>query len=899
MAEEILGSINRSTAQTGVWSSSPDRYTLGSSAGWAFGFAWRAERVRDGSSVFLRVNLRPMEELAYWWVQSAVRRASVGVTVTCNGRSDSKRAYFEWGGEDESNRWNGSEIGPHGSSSSVTTYDRIESSAGVMYQSLVFDGVGYGDVSIRIDGADFDGRGPSGDINGITADGEPLRINGNVHAPITTATMPTVYREPSTPTLAPSSAASSDGVLGMTYTVGGASSDRSDETFCTGCRLEAVYIGENDLGHSSWSDPMVKGRMPVKDGTCKIVLAENGVVPYLLRVSLTSATGSTVSSAPVAVFPPNMPVSDMSVERFGNRGASVSWNPPRSSGSYKTVVEVDGSRKATLGMDASSWQSASLWPGDGVKTSKEFSVFTLSTSEGYGGYLKPAGVTAVMEGYASMRATARLSNGGNPPDPPLSVSADNVRGGKATETCDVTVSFEKQPSPTPRESVEVCLAGDWSRSESRSCPEWASGNDVFSLDASVSTGLRYRACARMCSENGTSKESASGYVYGRSAAPKSVEVRRDGFGVSVWAEFSKASSKSMEPYAQEWSCSLDGDVFTGDVEYGESIKLASKVAQDGSALLLGDVSATVLTYPADKGGGPWDSDAASGFASGAIGPVRNLSVVQTYGGGSTFEASWDRPLGDTGSMGVSYEVSTVYGGVSHGVASEASYGDDGREHVGFDDVYRGTAQVEVVAVRNGHRSEPSRAAYLYQPIELEAPQITGASTVDGVTYRLSVEPAIGGTPITSPDGSGYRYVVYAGASQDASQDPPASSVIASPALADGGISVAVTSPKTVYYRVAAVDAAGYMSDLSEPYGIRMGTPGTGVLVYGAADVLISECIVEGSPTSVSALGGSKVSVRDCVLERKSGVVPDANRYYNTDDASSISEDGVSWRLVEA
>ena len=99
--------------------------------------------------------------------------------------------------------------------------------------------------------------------------------------------------------------------------------------------------------------------------------------------------------------------------------------------------------------------------------------------------------------------------------------------------------------------------------------------------------------------------------------------------------------------------------------------------------------------------------------------------------------------------------------------------------------------------------------------------------------------------------------------------------------------------------MAAVDAAGYMSDLSDAYGLRMGTPGTGVLVYGAQDVLVSECVIEGASKAVSALGGAVVSVRDCVMERVSGDASTAGRYYNADEKSSISEDGVSWRVSEA
>lgn len=901
MAEEILDSIVRASAGTGIWSERPNRYTCGDYSGWAFGIAWRAERVRDGSSVFLRVNLRPMEELAYWEVLSAHRRASVSVTVSHGGSSETKKAYFDWGSDNEENDWYAQNIGWHGDVSGVTTYDEIVSSTtGTLYTSLKFEGVGYGEVSIRIDDVESDGKGPSGDIRAIRSDGSELAITGQLRAPVTVATMKTVYREPSAPTLMPSSQASSEGVLGLSYTVGGASSNKSAETYCTECLLEAVRMdNKKGFNANSWdaSTPKVKS-LPVKDGTYRLSLSEWGILPYLLRVSLLSATGKKVSSKPIGVFPPSRPVSGLSVKRFGNMGASLTWELPKSSGNYSVAVDVDGKRKATLGKDATAWQSASLWPGDGNKTVKEFSVATVSTSEGYKEFLKSAGVTAIAAGYASGAATAKLSNGGNPPDPPTSVSADNVVGDKAGMTCRAVVSYGAQAAPTLRDTVEVCLSGDWGKSKSAECPATASGSTAFDLDASGSAGMRYEVYARMESEDGTSKESVSGDVYGPSVAPKSVEVRRDGFEVSVWAEFEQVSDKHMEPYAQRWSCSMDGlDEKEGDVSYEESpVMLASMTVEDGSALLLGKVSASVLTYPDGKDTGAWNSETVSGEALGAIGQVRRLVVSQSYDGTHNFTATWDRPAGDTGDMGVTYEVSTVYYGVRHVIERE----DKQATSIGFDDMYGGAATLEVVAVRNGYRSKPMSVSYLYQPMELTAPKITGAKSDDGVTFTLTLNPAVGGTPLQAKEGgNGYRYVVFAGAAQDASQSPAASEVVLSSDLADGkGISVVVASPETVWYRVAAVDAAGYMSDLSDAYGLRMGTPGTGVLIYGARDVLVSECVIEGASKAVSALGGAVVSVRDCVMERASGAASGAGRYYNADRESSISEDGVSWRVSE-
>lgn len=904
MAEEILDSIVRVTAGSGIWSERPNRYTCGDYSGWAFGIAWRAERVRDGSSVFLRVNLRPMEELAYWEVLSAHRRASASVTVSHSGSSETKKAYFDWGSDDESKGWYAQNIGWHGDVSGVTTYDSIInlSTKEVLYRSLKFEGVGYGEVSIRIDDVDSSGKGPSGDIYGVTYDGSQLRVNGQLNAPVTVATMKTVYREPSAPTLMPSSQASSKGVLGLSYTVGGASSNKSAETYCTECLLEAVRM-DNKKGFNAnlWdaSTPKVKS-LPVKDGTYRLSLSEWGILPYLLRVSLLSSTGKRVSSKPIGVFPPSRPVSGLSVKRFGNKGASLTWELPKSSGNYSVAVDVNGERKATLKKDATAWQSASLWPGDGNKTVKEFSVATVSTSEGYEEFLKSAGVTAIAAGYASGAATAKLSNGGNPPDPPASVSADNMVGGKAGMTCRAVVSYGVQAAPTLRGHVEACLSEDWGKSKSADCPATASGSTVFDLDASGSAGMRYKAYARMESDDGTSEESVSDYVYGPSVAPESVEVRRDGFDVSVWAQFAQASSERMEPYAQRWSCSANGfDDASGDVSsYDEPVMLMSKTAADGSALLLGDVTASVLTYPGDKGTGAWDSDAVSGNASGAIGPVSNIVVSQLYGSGKGFAATWNRPKGDTGNMGVTYEVATVYDGVRHVV--EGAFKTTSIE---FDGAYSGAASLEVVAVRNGYRSKPASASYMYQPMELSAPKITGAESKNGVTFTLKLDPAVGGTPIQTDDGNGYRYVVFAGAAQDASQQPAASEAVSSSWLSstkeEAGIRVVVASPETVWYRVAAVDAAGYMSDLSDAYGLRMGTPGTGVLVYGAQDVLVSECVIEGASKAVSALGGAVVSVRDCVMERVSGDASTAGRYYNADEKSSISEDGVSWRVSEA
>lgn len=903
MAEEILGSIDRASASTGIWSDRESRYTLGDS-GWAFGIAWRALRIRNGSDVFLRVTLRPMEELAYWAVMSAYRRASASVTVSHGGSSETQNVYFDWGSDDESKPYYAQNIGWHGDVSCVTTYDSIKnlSTGNVLFEKLEFRGVGYGDVSIRIDDVDSSGKGPSGDIYGVTYDGSQLRVNGQLNAPVTVATMPTVYRAPSAPTLMPSSHASSEGVLGLSYTVGGASSDKSAETYCTECLLEAVRM-DNKKGFdaSLWDASTLKVKsLPVKDGTYRLSLSEWGILPYLLRVSLLSATGEKVPSKPIGVFPPNRPVSGLSAERFGNRGASLTWEPPGSKGGYDVAVDVDGERKDTLGKDATSWQSASLWPGDGKKTVKEFSVATVSTSREYKGFLKSSGVTATMEGYASGAATAKLSNGGNPPDPPASVAADNVVGGKAGMTCRATVSYGVQAAPTLRDAVEACLSGDWGKSKSAECPASASGVTAFDLDASGSAGMRYRAHARMVSEDGTSKESVSGYVYGPSVAPKSVEVRRDGFGVSVWAEFEQVSDKHMEQYAQRWLCSMDGLDENGDVSsYDGPVMLMSRTAEDGSALLLGDVSARVLTYPVDKGTGAWDSETVSGTASGAIGPVRDLVVSQSYGGEYSFTATWGRPAGDTGDMGVTYEAATVYDGVRH-VVNKDPIPDSDAPSVGFGDVYGGAATLEVVAMRNGHRSKPVSVSYLYQPMELTAPKITGARSDDGVTFELTLNPAAGGTPFQTDGGNGYRYVVFAGASQDASQSPAASEAVSSSSLSGGGkvISVVVASPETVWYRVAAVDAAGYMSDLSDAYGLRMGTPGTGVLVYGARDVLVSECVIDGASKAVSALGGAAVSVRDCVMERVSDAASGAGRYYNADRESSISEDGVSWRVSE-
>lgn len=902
MAEEILDSIVRVTADSGIWSERPNRYTCGDYSGWAFGIAWRAERVRDGSSVFLRVNLRPMEELAYWEVLSAHRRASASVTVSHGGSSETQEAYFDWGSDDERNDWCAQNIGWHGDVSGVTTYDSIVSSTeGVLFQTLKFEGVGYGEVSIRIDDVESGGKGPSGDIRAIRADGSELAITGQLNAPVTVATMKTVYREPSAPTLMPSSQASSKGVLGLSYTVGGASSNKSAETYCTECLLEAVRM-DNKKGFNAnlWDASTLKVKsLPVKDGTYRLSISEWGILPYLLRVSLLSATGKKVSSKPIGVFPPSRPVSGLSVERFGNRGALLKWELPKSSGNYSVEVYVNGKREAALGKDAKSWQSASLWPGDGVKTMKEFSVVTVSTSKGYESFLKSAGVTAIAAGYASGAATAKLSNGGNPPGPPASVSANNVSGDKAGMTCRAVVSYKAQAAPTPRDYVEACLSGDWEKSKSVDCPAAASGSTVFDLDASGSEGMQYRAHARMGSkENGTSEEFVSDYVYGPSVAPRSVEVRRDGFEVSVWAEFAQASGDRMEPYAQRWSCSIGefGDV-SGDVSsYDKPVMLMSKTAADGSALLLGDVTASVLTYPGDKGTGAWDSETVSGSVDGAIGPVHNLVVSQLYDGDHDFAATWNRPIGDTGGMDVTYEVATVYDGVRHVFASALE-----TTSVEFNGAYRGSASLEVVAVRNGHRSDPVSASYLYQPMEISAPKINGADSVDGVTFKLRLTPAIGGTPIQTDNGNGYRYVVFAGAAQDASQSPAASEAVSSSRLSDvnNGISVVVSSPETVWYRVAAVDAAGYMSDLSDAYGLRMGTPGTGVLVYGAQDVLVSECVIEGASKAVSALGGAVVSVRDCVMERVSGDASTAGRYYNADEKSSISEDGVSWRVSEA
>lgn len=901
MAEEVLDSIVRVTADSGIWSERPNRYTCGEYSGWAFGIAWRAERVRDGSSVFLRVNLRPMEELAYWEVLSAHRRASASVTVSHGGSSETQEAYFDWGSDDERNDWYAQNIGWHGDVSGVTTYDSIVSSTkGTLFQSLEFHDVGYGEISIRIDDVESDGKGPSGDIRAISADGSEMAITGQLNAPVTVATMKTVYREPSAPTLMPSSQASSNGVLGLSYTVGGASSNKSAETYCTECLLEAVRM-DNKKGFNSnlWDASTLKVKsLPVKDGTYRLSLSEWGMLPYLLRVSLLSATGKRVSSKPIGVFPPSRPVSGLSVKRFGNRGASLTWELPKSSGNYSVAVDVNGRREATLGKDATAWQSASLWPGDGNKTVKEFSVATVSTSDGYEEFLKSAGVTAIAAGYASGAATAKLSNGGNPPDPPASVSADNVVDGKAGMTCRAVVSYGAQAAPTLRGHVEACLSGDWGKSKSEDCPATASGSTVFDLDASGSAGMRYKAYARMESKDGTSEESVSDYVYGPSIAPESVDVRRDGFDVSVWAQFAQASGDRMEPYAQRWSCSADGfDDASGDVSsYAEPVMLMSKTAADGSALLLGDVTASVLTYPGDKGTGAWDSSKVSWTVSGAIGPVHNLVVSQLYDGDHDFAATWDRPIGDTGGMGVTYEVATVYDGVRHVVAGALE-----TTSVEFNGAYRGSASLEVVAVRNGYRSEPASASYLYQPMEISAPKINGADSVDGVTFKLKLTPAVGGTPIQTDNGNGYRYVVFAGAAQDASQYPAASEAVSSSWLSDvnNGIRVVVSSPETVWYRVAAVDAAGYMSDLSDAYGLRMGTPGTGVLVYGAKDVLVSECVIEGASKAVSALGGAVVSVRDCVMERVSGDALTAGRYYNADEKSSISEDGVSWRVSEA
>lgn len=908
MAEEVLDSIVRVTAGSGIWSERPNRYTCGDYSGWAFGIAWRAERVRDGSSVFLRVNLRPMEELAYWEVLSAGRNVYASVTVSHGGSSETKKAEFHWGTDDEGNPWYAQNIGWHGDRSGVTTYDSIISltTKEVLYTSLKFEGVGYGEVSIRIDDVESDGKGPSGDIRAIRSDGSELAITGQLNAPVTVAIMKTVYREPSAPTLMPSSQASSKGVLGLSYTVGGASSNKSAETYCTECLLEAVRM-DNKKGFNAnlWdaSTPKVKS-LPVKDGTYRLSLSEWGILPYLLRVSLLSATGKKVSSKPIGVFPPSRPVSGLSVERFGNKGASLTWDLPKSSGNYNVAVDVGGKRKATLKKDATAWQSASLWPGDGNKTVKEFSVATVSTSEGYEEFLKSAGVTAIAAGYASGAATAKLSNGGNPPDPPASVSADNVVGGKAGMTCRAVVSYGAQAAPTLRDRVEACLSGDWGKSKSAECPATASGSTVFDLDASGSAGMKYKVYARMESEDGTSKESMSDYVYGPSVAPESVEVRRDGFEVSVWAQFAQASGDRMEPYAQRWSCSADGfDDASGDVSsYGEPVKIMSETAADGSALLLEGVKASVLTYPGDKGTGAWDSAMVSGTVDGAIGPVSNIVVSQLYGSGKGFVATWNRPKGDTGNMGVTYEVATVYDGVRH-VVNEDPIPDSDSPSIEFDGAYRGAASLEVVAVRNGYRSEPASASYLYQPMELSAPKINSADSVDGVTFTLRLTPAVGGTPIQTDNGNGYRYVVFAGAAQDASQQPAASEAVPSSRLSstgeDAGIRVVVASPETVWYRVAAVDAAGYMSDLSDAYGVRMGTPGTGVLVYGAKDVLVSECVIEGASKAVSALGGAVVSVRDCVMERVSGDAPRAGRYYNADEKSSISEDGVSWRVSEA
>ena len=903
MAEEVLDSIVRVTAGTGIWSERPNRYTCGDYSGWAFGIAWRAERVRDGSSVFLRVNLRPMEELAYWEVLSAYRRASASVTVSHGGSSETKKAYFDWGSDDERKPWYAQNIGWHGDVSGVTTYDSIVSSTnGTLYTSLKFEGVGYGEISIRIDDVESDGKGPSGDIRAIRSDGSELAITGRLNAPVTVATMKTVYREPSAPTLMPSSQASSKGVLGLSYTVDGASSNKSAETYCTECLLEAVRM-DNKKGFNAnlWDASTQKVKsLPVKDGTYRLSLSEWGILPYLLRVSLLSATGKKVSSKPIGVFPPSKPVSGLSVERFGNKGASLTWELPKSSGNYIVAVDVNGRREATLGREATAWQSASLWPGDGNKSVKEFSVATVSTSNGYEEFLKSAGVTATMDGYASGAATAKLSNGGNPPDPPTSVYADNVVGDKAGMTCRAVVSYGAQAAPTLRDRVEACLSGDWGKSKSAKCPATASGSTVFDLDASGSEGMCYKVYARMESEDGTSKESASDYVYGPSVAPESVEVRRDGFEVSVWAQFARASGDRMEPYAQRWSCSANGfDDDSGDVSsYGEPVKIMSKTAADGSALLLESVTASVLTYPGDKGTGAWDSAMVSGTVDGAIGPVSNIVVSQLYGSGKGFAATWSRPKGDTGNMGVTYEVATVYDGVRHVVGDALT-----TTSIEFDGAYRGAASLEVVAVRNGYRSKPASASYLYQPMELSAPKINSADSVDGVTFMLRLTPAVGGTPIQTDNGNGYRYVVFAGAAQDASQSPAASEAVSSSWLSstgeDAGIRVVVASPETVWYRVAAVDAAGYMSDLSDAYGVRMGTPGTGVLVYGAKDVLVSECVIEGASKAVSALGGAVVSVRDCVMERVSGDAPRAGRYYNADEKSSISEDGVSWRVSEA
>lgn len=901
MAEEILDSIVRVTAGSGIWSERPNRYTCGDYSGWAFGIAWRAERVRDGSSVFLRVNLRPMEELAYWEVLSAHRRASVSVTVSHGGLSETQEAYFDWGSDDDRNDWYAQNIGWHGDVSCVTTYDSIVSSTkGVLFKPLKFEDVGYGVITIRIDDAKSGGTGPSGDIRAISADGSELAITGQLNAPVTVATMKTVYREPSAPTLMPSSQASSKGVLGLSYTVGGASSNKSAETYCTECLLEAVRM-DNKKGFNAnlWDASTLKVKsLPVKDGTYRLSLSEWGVLPYLLRVSLLSATGKRVSSKPIGVFPPSRPVSGLSVKRFGNMGASLTWELPKSSGNYSVAVDVDGKPVATLGKDATAWQSASLWPGDGNKTVKEFSVATVSTSEGYEEFLKSAGVTATAAGYASGAATAKLSNGGNPPDPPTSVYADNVVDGKAGMTCSAVVSYGAQAAPTLRDHVEACLSGDWGKSKSADCPATASGSTVFDLDASGSAGMRYKAYARMESDDGTSKESVSDYVYGPSIAPESVEVRRNGFDVSVWAQFAQASGDRMEPYAQRWSCSIGefGDA-SGDVSsYDKPVMLMSKTAADGSALLLGDVTASVLTYPGDKGMGAWNSETVSGTVDGAIGPVHNLVVSQLYDGDHDFAATWDRPIGDTGGMDVTYEVATVYDGVRNVFAGALE-----TTSVEFNGAYRGSASLEVVAVRNGHRSDPVSASYLYQPMELSAPKITGAESKNGVTFTLKLDPAVGGTPIQTDNGNGYRYVVFAGAAQDASQTPAASEAVSSSWLSiDGnGIRVVVSSPETVWYRVAAVDAAGYMSDLSDAYGLRMGTPGTGVLVYGAQDVLVSECVIEGASKAVSALGGAVVSVRDCVMERVSGDASTAGRYYNADEKSSISEDGVSWRVSEA
>lgn len=908
MAEEILDSIVRVTAGSGIWSDHPNRYTCGDYSGWAFGIAWRAERVRDGSDVFLRVNLRPMEELAYWEVLSAHRRASASVTVSHGGSSETQKAYFDWGSDNEKNDWYAQNIGWHGDVSGVTTYDSIVSSTtGTLFQSLKFHGVGYGEVSIRIDDVDSGGTGPSGDIRAIRADGSELAITGQLNAPVTVATMKTVYREPSAPTLMPSSQASSKGVLGLSYTVGGASSNKSAETYCTECLLEAVRM-DNKKGFNAnlWdaSTPNVKS-LPVKDGTYRLSLSEWGILPYLLRVSLLSATGKKVSSKPIGVFPPSRPVSGLSVKKFGNRGASLTWELPKSSGNYSVAVDVNGTREATLGKDATAWQSASIWPGDGNKTVKEFSVATVSTSKGYEAFLKSAGVTATASGYASGAATAKLSNGGNPPDPPASVSADNVVDGKAGMTCRAVVSYGAQAAPTLRGHVEACLSGDWGKSKSAECPATASGSTVFDLDASGSAGMRYKVHARMESEDGTSEESVSDYVYGPSVAPESVEVRRNGFDVSVWAQFAQASGDRMEPYAQRWSCSMGGfGDASGDVSsYDEPVMLVSKTAADGSALLLGDVTASVLTYPGDNGTGAWDSAKVSGTVDGAIGPVCNLVVSQLYGDeeGFGFAATWDRPIGDTGGMGVTYEAATVYDGVRH-VVNKEPIPDSDAPSIKFNGAYRGAASLEVVAVRNGHRSEPASASYLYQPMEISAPRINEADSVDGVTFTLKLTPAVGGTPIQTDNGNGYRYVVFAGAAQDASQTPAASEAVSSSWFSDdvrNGISVVVSSPETVWYRVAAVDAAGCMSDLSDAYGLRMGTPGTGVLVYGAQDVLVSECVIEGASKAVSALGGAVVSVRDCVMERVSGDASGAGRYYNADEKSSISEDGVSWRVSEA